>query len=144
MKAWILAILLGLIALAPILGIAYYNRSGVPAVEPIAAVQFQPEHVEKKLESGVEFDVRGCKVIDGYRFELLLEGNKWIEAHLSVATKQEANAVVVDLLNNTTLPIPTVTLRRNIGRYWIVDFHLMVEGRRLNLVDVLRQKGLVL
>ena len=79
-----------------------------------------------------------------FLFGLYLENNKWIEAHLSVATKEAAIPVVISLLNSTTPPPPTVTLLRKVENYWIVKFHLMNNGQRVTLVNVLRGKGLLL
>lgn len=144
MRAWFLAVVLGVIAIAPVLLVGYYYRGVGPSEKPIASVRFEDENPHKKMEPGAEFEVRACKVIDGFRFEMYLEGGKWIEAHLPVATKDEASQVVVEWLNKTTPPSPTVTLRRQVGNVWIVDFHLQVDGKRSSILDLLRAKGLLL
>jgi hypothetical protein len=148
MKVWFLAILLALIALAPVFLLTYYNIRQTPPdqvqQQPIASIQFEVDKPPQQLEVGASFNVLACKVIDGYRFEMYLDGGKWIEAHLPVATKDGAVPVVVEWLNKTTSLPPTVTLRRQVGNYWIVDFQLNVDGKRVNLIDCLKAKGLLL
>jgi len=138
-----LAILLAVIAIAPVCIVSYYYRKSTPTESPIAAVDFETEKVQS-LERGLKYDVKVCKVLDGYRFEMCLEGDKWIEAHLKVAAKDEASSVVVELLNKTSPPSPTVVLLRQTKHYWIVDMELTVEGKRVNLTELLRAKGLLL
>lgn len=144
MKGWLLAIFLGVIAIAPVFLVAYYYRSVRVQEGKVPSIEFQPERFDKKLEEGAEIEVRACKVLDGYRFQMYLEGGNWIEAHLPVATKQEAAQFVIDLLSKATPPAPTVKLKRKLNGCWIVDFHLTVDGKRSNLVDVLKAKGLLL
>lgn len=145
MKSWIIALVLAVVAIAPIFYIVYYY-DGTKPQEPssIATVEFQTRPQVLKLETGVTLDVLSCKVVDGYKYILHLEGNKWITAHLSVATKEEAIPLVIDLLNTTEPPPPTVTLLRNVGDYWIVDFHITHEGERVSMVNLLRSKALLL
>lgn len=142
MKSWILAVFLAIIAVAPV-GYFAYN-SGKDSSPTIATIQFEERQSKLALEPGAVFGIRSVKVVDGYKFGLYLESDKWIEAHLSVATKEAAIPVVIDLLNGTTPPPPTVTLLRKVENYWIVEFHLTHNGQRANLVDVLRGKGLLL
>jgi hypothetical protein len=138
-----LAILLAVVAIAPACLISYYYTKSTPVERPIASVDFEPERPQK-LEIGTKYEVKACKVLDGYRFEMYLEGGKWIEAHLRTATKDDATNVVVELLNKTTPPAPTVTLIRQTKHYWIVDMELTVEGKRVDLTELLRSKGLIL
>lgn len=158
LKVCLLALALGIVALVPVIYLSY-NQDVVsslpklerPKLEPVkdpmnpvvADFQFDVER-EKEFKPGVEFNLKSCKVIDGYRFHLFLEGGKQIYANLTTATKDEATPVVVELLNKTTSPRPTIILRRKSGDNWIVDFNLMVDGKRANLIEVLRDKGLVL
>jgi hypothetical protein len=123
---------------------AYNLRSDKTPSPSIATIQFEEQQRNLVLEPGAVFGIRSVKVVDGYKFGLYLEGDKWIEAHLSVATKEEAIPVVVEMLNGTTPPPPTVTLLRKVEGYWIVKFHLTHNGQRANLVDVLRGKELLL
>lgn len=151
-KALLLALLLGAVALVPCFYMFYYNEASLPALqltpvqkdsEPVIAdVEFESEK-EKTLDVGVEFDLKSCKVVDGYRFQLSLEGGKQITAHLTTATKDEATTVVVDLLNKAKSPRPTVVLRRKSGENWIVDFYISIDGNRTNLIDDLKAKGLL-
>lgn len=140
MKPWITAILLAVVAIAPVLIFGYY-RSMQPVDKPIASVEFAKPQA---LKAGSQINVKACKVIDGFRYDMYLDGGNWIEAHLAVATKDEANLFVVELLKTTTYPPPTVTLLKHVGNYWIVDFCLTVDGKRVNMVNVLQEKGLLL
>ncbi len=155
-KVWSLALILGVIAIAPVFALAYYLSDftqPVPVVpvapqevpsEPIVAdFEFESEK-EKLFQPGAEFSVRSCKVVDGYRFQLYLDGGSQITGHLTSATKDEATQVVVELLNNITTPRPTVILRRKSGDNWIVDFYISVDGKRASLVEMLRKKELLL
>jgi hypothetical protein len=145
-KNWILAVALAVIAIAPA-GYFAYNmnpRSGEGSSPTIATIQFEEQQRNFVLEPGAVFGVRSVKVVDGYKFGLYLDGDKWIEAHLPVATKEEAIPVVIELLNGTTPPPPTVTLLRKIEGYWIVDLTLTHNGQRVNLISVLRDKELLL
>ena len=144
MKNWMLAIFLAIIAVAPVGYFVYNLRPADEVAHSIATIQFEEQQRKLVLEPGAVFGIREVKVIDGYKFGLYLENNKWIEAHLSVATKEAAIPVVISLLNSTTPPPPTVTLLRKVENYWIVKFHLMNNGQRVTLVNVLRGKGLLL
>jgi len=109
MKAWILAIVLAAIAIAPFMYLAYHVRNTQRrGPTSVATIQFEPENRSMVLEPGAIFRVKACKVVDGYKFGLYLENEKWILAHLSVATKEEATTIVVDWLNNAAPPPPTV------------------------------------
>jgi hypothetical protein len=145
MRNRLLALLLAVIALAPV-GLLTYYYSGKRADSPereIASIKFEPETKPTKLVPGARFDVKACKVLDGYRYEMYLDGGTWIEAHLAAAAKEEAAQVVVELLNKAAPPTPTVTLLRQVGDRWIVDFELTVDGQRTNMVRVLKVKGLL-
>ena len=89
MKTWILAILLGSIAIAPFLYLAYHmHEVRTPRIRPsLAIVEFEPQTKPTSLEEGATFTIRAVNVLDGYRFALNLEGVASIEAHLPVATK---------------------------------------------------------
>lgn len=144
MKTWILAIILSVVAIAPTAYIVYYGYED--EVKNEQAVLTTVEFVKpptSELKVGDTFEVRACKVIDGYRFGLFLEGNKQIEAHLSTATKDEATEVVIEWLNNTTTPVPTVKLLRKTGSFWIVDFRLTVNGKTERVIELLKAKNLL-
>ena len=147
MKTWILAIVLALLSIAPIMYLVYNGKEVTSSVSPIlqmpvvATVDFvKPTNVT--LEVGSELEVRSCRVIDGYRFGLSLEGNRWIEAHLPVATKDEATNVVIEMLRTSTTS-PTVKLLRNVGSYWSVEFRLKVNGEHQKITDLLKVKTLL-
>ena len=134
---------LAVLAVAPV-GYFAYNSRPEKSPTALATIQFEEQQRKLLLEPGAVFGIKSVKVIDGYKFGLYLENNKWVEAHLSVATKEKAIPVVIDLLNGTTPPPPTATLLRKVGNYWIVELRLTQNGQRVKLVDVLRSKGLLL
>ena len=150
MKTWILAVVLGMTAIAPFLYLAYHNfeiqtREIQPRLQDLAVVQFQSETKPTKVEEGAVFTVLSCQVLDGYQFMLHLDGGGFIEAHLPVATKKEAIPVVIEAFNKATPPLPTVKLLRDVeGVYWIVDMHVCIEGKRERMVDYLREQELTL
>ena len=151
MRTWALAIIFALASIAPILYLVYHVKDVTSSVSPVlqqpvlATVEFI-KPTSTKLEVGSVIEVRSCRVIDGYRFGLSLEGNKWIEAQLPVATKDEATNVVIDWLKNsaTQTAAPTVKLLRNLGSYWIVEFRLTVNGKQEKVTDLLKAKALLL
>lgn len=149
-KVWVLALALGIVALAPVLLFSYYyhgrsvSRSQDPLI-PIGLQEFRfKDNTSKEMKPGTELEIRICKVIDGYRFNLCLENGKCIAGHLSQAAKEEAFLVVKDLMEKTTPPSPTIILRRQVSDFWIVDLYLNVEGQRVNLSDYLRSNELSL
>lgn len=146
MRRWVLPFFLAVLAIAPFLYVVYYGKDTTSeATSPVlTTVEFVREHNPAQLEVGAEFNVLACKVIDGYRFGMFLEGNKWIEAHLPVATKDEATPVVIEWLNNTTTPVPTVKLLRKTGSFWIVSFRLMVSGKQEEITTLLKANDLLL
>lgn len=131
-------------AIAPV-GYIVYNQSEETSSESpvLTTVEFVKPH-QAQLEIGATYEVRACKVIDGYRFGMFLEGDKWIEAHLTTATKDEAAPAVIEWLNNTTSPAPTVKLLRKLNSYWIVEFRLTVDGKQETLTSLLKAKNLLL
>lgn len=145
LKAWLLAFLLGATALAPVFWVAYHYGSGVtvPHENVIASVQFQQQY-QKELAVGSQLEVRAVKVIDGYRYEMFLSNGQAITAHLTHATSDEAIPYVVELFNKAAPPAPVVTLRRKVGNYWLVDLQLTVDEKRVSMIHVLKEKGLLL
>lgn len=130
--------MLGVIAIAPVCLMTYHYSTMAPVVRPTV-------QRETNLKMGSKYDVKACKVLDGDRFELFLEGDEWIEARLKVAAKDEARAVVVGWLNKTTPPSPSVTLLRCYSdNQWLVEFELTVDGKRESMIDLLRAAGLLL
>lgn len=147
MKLWIIAIGLAIVAIAPVAYLVYHYRfSSAPAPHVVADNSIIEFRVQKStvLEPGAEIEVLACRVKDGYMFSLHLAGDQWIEAHLPVATSEEAKKVVTNWLQKASPPPPTVVLKRNVGSYWIVDFHVTVDGTRRSAVGMLGEKGLLL
>lgn len=155
MKTWLLAIVLGLLAVCPLFAMVYYvtrqDRVPPPVVQAPADENTQgvlsfDEPFELNVDA--EYEVLAAKVEDGYIFQLYLKdgtthGNR-VEAHLPVATKEGAKEVVTEWLKNTTSPPPTVILRRKVRGYWIVEFVLTVDNRRVSLVHLLKGRNLLL
>jgi len=144
MKNWVLAVFLAVVAIAPIGYIVYNQKEATSSDSPVLTTVEFVKPAQTELEVGAVYEVKACKVIDGYRFGMFLEGNKWIEAHLTTATKDEAATAVIEWLNNTTSPVPTVKLLRKLNSYWIVEFRLTVSGKQESLTSLLRAKNLLL
>ena len=151
MKNFLIAFVLAAIALAPIFYIVYYGKGKLDLNQTV--VQAPPDYVATfefetkkvyKFEPGAQFAVQSCKIKDGHIYSLLLENDQWIDAYLTVVTKDEAVPFVVDLFKTAQPPAPTATLRRKVGSTWVVDLSLTVDGKRVELVTLLREKGLLL
>lgn len=153
MKSWISALTLAIVTLVPGLCLVYYTNQKYSAQQEvaqqpeqpnyIATFQFEQPSLSKSLEPGVTFEVKACRVIDGHRYEMALEGGKHITAHLAVITREQASLFVVEILHKAGSK-PTVTLLRQIDDHWVVDFELTFEGQRAKMTQLLRAKGLVL
>ena len=143
MKTWIWGIVLGIVAIAPLTYFAYayihFEEKGTS--RGTVVIDFMSEE-HKAMEPSSEFRIRSCHVVDGYKFAILLENGEWIDAHLAVATKSEASQVVVDLLKKSH--VPTIILRRKVDDYWIVNFHLTLDGKEVILRNLLKERGLIL
>jgi hypothetical protein len=144
MKRWSIAIICAILAIAPVGYLAYHFGFSQSAItDNLELIEFQVEK-NTKLEPGSEIEVKACKVIDGYMYGLYLEGNQRIEAHLYVATKDEATEVVSEWLRKAGSPPPTVLLKRQVGNYWIIDLFVTVDGARVSVVSMLKDKELIL
>lgn len=151
MKNLFLAILL-VIAMAPLSLFVYniFTGSDPVEVEPpieikqdLSGVLVEFESAKpKKLEPGTEFLVNSCRIIDGYRFNLKLEGDNEISAQLSTATKEVATSVVTELIRGSVSP--SVVLLRKVGEDWIIRFYLTKDEKRTDLLVCLREQGLLL
>jgi len=138
-------IMIVLLALVP-LGVLVYTQN-MPAprqlVPPVATIDYS-KPIDAKMESGAEFQVKAVRVKDGFRYDLLLENDEWIEAHLARATKEEATPFVVELMKEATNP--SVILHRKIDNFWIVDMILehkdFASEARFSLGKLLGEKGL--
>lgn len=108
------------------------------AYETIEYVSDKP----KEMVVGSELLVKACKVIDGHIFVIKLENGQVIDGRLKVVTKDEATPEVVKVLK--AAGSPSVVLRRKIGSYWVVDFNLTTEAKRITLVEWLEGKRLTL
>jgi hypothetical protein len=133
----IVAILLAMLVAIPAAYLLYTHPS-VPA--PSGKVI---EFPHSNAETGSEFVIKKCRVIDGWIFYLAFENGQVMEAMLPVATKDEATAVVAELLSNVSSP-PTATLLRKTNDKWVVDIQLTIDGQRVRLRDVLKDKDLLL
>lgn len=143
--ATIAAVLLAVLCTIPLLWVGYkYSQPVVEERPSIASVEFPIERKQITMQPGAQFQMRGCNVIDGYRFEMSLDNGQTIEAHLPVATKAEAIPIVVDCLKKASSPPPVVKLLRNTGTFWIVDFELTVDNNRSSIIEMLRSRDLLL
>lgn len=143
MKKTALAIVLGIMAVAPVAYFTYvytnFEEKGI--IQGVAIVDYMSREY-KAMEPGSEFRIRSCHIVDGYKFAILLENGEWIHAHLTVATKPEATQVVIDTLKKSH--VPTVILRRKLDDYWIVNFHLTLDGKDIMLRNLLEERELIL
>lgn len=139
-KKWLPCVLIVLFSLAPMVYFVYNNSSRGESQYP--TVQFVSQQ-PKQMVPGTEFHVQACRIIDGYIFEVILEGHRnWTEVHLKKVTIDEATPVVVEALKTSISP--TVVLRRKVGDVWIVDFNVTFRDRRTTLLDWLEEKKLTL
>lgn len=146
MRNWILAAVIACAVLAPV---AYwlYSRADVKVQsesEDIAVIEFEPRNPVVVLEPGMELRVKCAKVLDGYIYDLCLENNEWIRTQLTTATKDEATDFVIQVLRGKAPVSPSIVLRRKVGDYWIVDLFLTIEGRKIDIRNLLREKSLSL
>jgi len=143
MSKWVLAIVLSIVAVVPVAYFAYLyvNFEEKATIQGVAVIDYMSRE-QKAMEPGSEFRIRSCHVLDGYKFAVLLENGEWINAHLPVATNQEATKMVVDLLKQSQAP--SVVLRRKLDDYWIVNFHLTLDGKEIMLRDLLNEHGMIL
>jgi hypothetical protein len=141
-NAWIYLLFTLIIGLSPV----YYvwqsiEPAGIEDQQAYGYVEFV--HLEhKQVKVGEEFNIKACKIVDGYIFEVLLDNDLWIEAHLTTATKDDAAPLVAELVRMSTFP--SVVLKRKVGDFWIVDFNLTVAEKRINMMEWLKLKGFAL
>ena len=144
LKIVLLALVLAIVAIVPV-GVVLYNcRLGE---SPVGSVEFEGGKPPQKLETGMKLRVKACKVIDGYRYDVLLDNDRWMEAHLAVAAKEEATTAALAILDEAaqTSNPPTLTLLRQVGKVWIVDFSLTTkDGKRESMSALLGSRGLLL
>lgn len=137
MKKVSVILLLLAIAIAPVVYI-YYRAELLPNYIPFNAL---PK--SSGLEAGNQYNVLSVKVLDGYRFQLRLDGDNWVECHLVTASKEEATSFVEDLLTKTGAS-PIVDLRRKVDNFWIVDLYLIKDGKGESLLGLLKTSNLLL
>lgn len=139
---WWLVAVMGLITLVPIGYFLYnYHEASKVASSPYATFEYVSQK-PKEMVPGSEFMVASCQIVDGHIFLMRLDNKEVIEARLTTVTKEEATPVVVEALKSAISP--SVVLRRKIGSYWVVDFNLTTETKRVNLVEWLEGKKLTL
>ncbi len=132
------------IGIAPLVAIGYYQRNHDAFAITSRDDSFQFEVGKNKpLKVGTTLEVAACHVIDGGYFQLRLENNDKIVAMLKSATTEEARDAVIELLKNST-STPTVTLLREIDGIWIIELHLSINETKVNLVEELHKKKLLL
>ncbi len=146
----ILAIVLGMIVVIPMSYLILGNVKPQLKESPTVIVAPEKKLIEieyvtskvKPLEVGVQFMVKSCKVIDGFRFLVLLDNDTWIETSLPIVTKEGSAEQVAEILKLSSPP--SVTLKRKIDNYWIVDFEFLFEEKKTSLTELLKQKNLAL
>jgi hypothetical protein len=136
----IYAIALAFIAVAPLAFFLYndYDNKGETPLVTIEFTQPQPQ----PMAPGIVYDVLSIKVVDGHIFCVLLDDQKWHKVRLSSVTKEEATAEVIEIIKQSNSP--TVTLRRQVDGNWVVDFNMVLSGRRISLVEWLAERKLLL
>lgn len=161
----IFAIIMGVIAVIPlcffIITFSFMTSSKVSTPVPIVVegpteksevyeIEYISSQNEKRLEVGSEFLVKSCKVLDGFKFSVLLDNDTRINASLAVVTKEGATSDVMKIMQVENPP--SILLKRNMNDHWIVDFKLSQDvildqtsnnGPRM-LSDILKEKNLVL
>jgi hypothetical protein len=131
---------LAFIAVAP-LAYFLYTDDETEAEAPLVTIEFtQPQ--PKPMAPGVVYGVLSIKVVDGHIFNVLLDDQEWHEVRLTAVTREEATADVIEVLKQTHSP--TVTLRRQVEGHWVVDFNVVLSGRRISLVEWLAERKLLL
>lgn len=141
---WICAFIFGTITVIPFAYLAYLY-SGIDFYHKTpyeATIEYVNGAENSPIEAGGEFSIRSCCVIDGFRFAILLENNKWINARLNVVTKTDATKKVIEILGLS--PSPVVVLKRKIDDYWIIDIRLTLDTKVVMLGDLLRELNLAL
>ena len=139
---WIMAFIFGTIAVIPIAYFAYLYSDFYQENQLYEATIQYSSVKESPVEVGSEFSIKSCRVIDGFRFSILLENDRWINAQLNVATKVDATKKVVEILELSSVPI--VILKRKIDDYWIVDIRLTLDSKVVMLGNLLRELNLVI
>jgi hypothetical protein len=134
------AVALAFIAVAPLAFFLYNDSYETETEAPLVTIEFsQPQ--PKPMAPGVVFGVSSVKVVDGHIFRVLLD-QQWHEVRLTAVTREEATADVIEVLKQTHSP--TVTLRRQVEGHWVVDFNVVLSGRRISLVEWLAERKLLL
>ena len=139
MKKWLLIAFSALVFAAGVVVWQYWPVEEQPAT--LAVIDLVPA-TPKQMLPGEEFGVKSCRPIDAWAFILLLENDVWIECRLKVITVPEAVNETLQLLRNSTQP--TAVLRRKIGNYWVIDLYVTVDGQRVDVVEWLQKRKLVL
>lgn len=153
MKTWIVSILTAGIWAGLILYVVLVPptvlikpASEAPVVTSPSQIQlfidYIPPHVDKPIEVGATFIIKSCKILDGFEFSVLLENDQWINIRLPIVTKEGVSNEVFETMKSDRPPV--VVLKRKIGNYWIADFELSIAGKKVTLVEVLREKHLTL
>lgn len=156
MIKWILAVVCGVAAVVPVAYLAYkytevrahiVQEDNTPVLDQKPSFEAVIDYISydptKPMQVGSEFLVKSCHVVDGFRYAMLLENDEWIETRLTVVTKGDATAKVIEILRASTTP-PTVVLKRKIDDYWVVDVRLTVDQKDVMLSTLLKERNLVL
>jgi hypothetical protein len=135
------AVALAFIAVAPLAYLLYTGDEESEPEAPLVTIQYtQPQ--PKPMAPGVVYGVSSVRVVEGHIFLVLLEDQNWHKVQLTAVSREEATADVVEVLKQTHSP--TITLRRQVEGYWVVDFDVVLNGRRISLVEWLAERKLLL
>lgn len=118
----------------------YQIDNSVLSSQTIARIDFQKPAIETPMESGSQFDIMSIEIKDGYRYNILLNNGRMIEAQNTVATKEEAIPVVIEMFKASSEP--KVILHRLVDNYWIVSIYLDLNNERNSLTYFLAKKDL--
>lgn len=95
-----------------------------------------------------EFKVSAVKVLNGQDYEVLLElpngTRQWLHAKLSKSVLSGSEDSIIEILNNSSEPVVLLKEKTSENDVWISDIVLTYEGKRVNLLDLLTEKQLVL
>lgn len=135
------AVALAFIAVAPLAFFLYTDLDEGTEPEARLVIDYLPPP-PKPMAPNVTFGVMSVEVLDGHIFRVHLTNQEWHEVRLAAVTTEDAKAEVVEVLKRTHSP--TVTLRRKFEGHWVADFNLILEDRRISLLEWLAERKLLL
>ena len=140
MRSWSLAIFLTLAIISPLgcLGWLVYNGQNIQQVQN-GSVEFQ----QTVLQEGMEVPIGAINVLNGHKFEVAIDQNRWIIIRLPSMTKTGSVEKVKEILQTNQGANPSVKLLREFDDYWVADIYINTPNKT-SLLDVVRRKNLLL